>query len=416
MDLVLISSDGALYDLCKHVLSACSKASRIVVADRDSQIDADVCIWEYIADLPEPSAVVESGCKRVMIVHPQELPNIPFTIKEKNSNILLKPVSPAALRAVIASLDSDSGTAIHSSVAALRSDRDELLQSLLQTNLRLQEYDQERTNFLARAVHDFRAPLTALNGYCGLLLSEEPGPLSIEQQEVLKRMLDSAKRLTRMTSAMFELSVEQRLETRTDLQMGDMRTTIYQALNEVMPLFTEKRIAVSVEIVDPAEPVMYDNSRIGQVILNLLDNASKFTPRGGSVSIRGYPCFWERRNRFAGPFAQQRERRATAIQHANSYRVDFSDSGEGVPGDMIEKIFEEYTTCGGSGDRSGGGLGLAICRMVLQRHLGRIWAENSPAGPQFSFLLPNLQTDRRHAIGAVPDRRLTIVAGRVHGA
>ena len=90
---------------------------------------------------------------------------------------------------------------------SLRADRDEILQCLIQANLKLQEYDQDRTTFLARAVHDFRAPLTAISGYCGLLLGEPLGPLTENQREVLRRMQHSTKRLSRMASAMFQLSV-----------------------------------------------------------------------------------------------------------------------------------------------------------------------------------------------------------------
>jgi signal transduction histidine kinase len=121
----------------------------------------------------------------------REQPKRPFS---------LKPVTRACLSAFLgfaASTFHDRISAAHS----LRADRDEMLQCLLQ------EYDQDRTNFLARAVHDFRAPLTATSGYCGLLLSEALGPLTDDQKEVLRRMQHSTKRLSRMASAMFELSV-----------------------------------------------------------------------------------------------------------------------------------------------------------------------------------------------------------------
>src|SRR5207237_7947878 len=86
-----------------------------------------------------------------------------------------------------------------STAHSLRADRDEILQCLIETNLKLQEYDQDRTNFLARAVHDFRAPLTSISGYCGLLLSEPFRSLNDNQREVLQRMLHSTNRLSRMS-------------------------------------------------------------------------------------------------------------------------------------------------------------------------------------------------------------------------
>src|SRR5262249_12675379 len=126
-------------------------------------------------------------------------------------NLILKPFTPATLRAF---LEQACARFLHASsssasvkIQTLRADRDELLQCVIQANLKLQQYDQDRTNFLARAIHDFRAPLTALTGYCGLLLGEQLGPLMDDQKEVLQRMHRSAKRLSRMANAMFQLSI-----------------------------------------------------------------------------------------------------------------------------------------------------------------------------------------------------------------
>jgi signal transduction histidine kinase len=72
--------------------------------------------------------------------------------------------------------------------------------------------------------------------------------------------------------------------------------------------------------------------------------------------------------------------------------VDIRDSGPGIPSIHVGKIFEEHSSYAGGPDRSGGGLGLAICRMILQQHGGRVWAESHPAGAVFSLVLPILPT------------------------
>ena len=82
------------------------------------------------------------------------------------------------------------------------------------------------------------------------------------------------------------------------------------------------------------------------------------------------------------------ERRTQDSEAPNSYRMDIRGSGPLIPSENIERIFEEYTSYGGSQDRSGGGLGLAICRMIVNAHNGRVWAENTELGPRFSFVLP----------------------------
>jgi len=208
-----------------------------------------------------------------------------------------------------------------SATSLLRADRDEMLQCLIQTNLKLQEYDQDRTNFLARAIHDFRAPLTAVSGYCGLLLSEALGPLQEHQKEVLQKMQQSSKRLSRMTSAMFQLSIGRRVKRRLDLRRGDIRDCIEQALYEVTPLAEDKRISISLDL-DSDTPLLYfEQGQLEQALVNFLDNACKFTPKGGEIEIGGSPCFWERRSMHCStPSAT--ERRLQDSREPNAYRID----------------------------------------------------------------------------------------------
>ena len=85
---------------------------------------------------------------------------------------------------------------------------------------------------------------------------------------------------------------------------------------------------------------------------------------------------------------------------ANAYRIDVHDSGCGVPSEHTESIFEEFTTYAGGQDRSGGGLGLAICRMAIDAHRGRIWAESTGAGTQFSFVLPYPDAARKDRLAS----------------
>jgi signal transduction histidine kinase len=272
------------------------------------------------------------------------------------------------------------------SAGALRADRDEILQCLIQTNLKLQEYDQDRTHFLTRVIHDFRAPLTALSGYCGLLLSEQLGTLNENQKEVIQRMQNSAKRLSRMTSAMFQLSVGRHVKKRPDLQRGDIRKCLEQALHEIAPFAGEKRIRVLPDFA-PCADLYFEPGQMDQVFLNILDNACRFTPKGGSIEIRGYPFFWERR---AGHSLIQPpiERRTNVNTKPNSFRIDIRDSGPAIPQEHLISIFEEYTSYSGGRDRSGGGLGLAICRMIVAQHEGKLWVENTDRGPMFSFVIP----------------------------
>jgi signal transduction histidine kinase len=387
--LSVVSADPSLVSLCRDVLRELGDTAR----DLDLHSDADaignskVCIWDYETGRSNPSAERFPNSRTFYLVPPSQVASLLRSLPAAEGHILLKPVTRAVLRAFLRSVVPQGGNTTLSQVDTLRANRDDLLQRLLQANLRLQEYDQQRTNFIARAVHDFRAPLTALSGFCGLLASGQLGPLNARQEEALNRMEHSAKRISRMASAMFELGIGAKVERKPDLRAGEIGERIKQALHEILPLAREKQISLKADdILPPGQTLYFDCSQIEQVLLNLLDNACKFTRREGSIEVRGYPYFWERRFLIAG--SAPAERRVDRVRSPNSYRIDIKDTGPGIPADHLGHIFEEYTSYSGPHDRSGGGLGLAICRLIMSRHEGHIWADSHQHGAIFSFVLP----------------------------
>jgi signal transduction histidine kinase len=219
-------------------------------------------------------------------------------------------------------------------------------------------------------------------------LGEDVGTLTKEQREVLERMHRSAKKLSRMAAAMFQLSIAPRAETTANLQPGEISDCIEHALHDILPTAEEKRLNITVEVNPSPKPLFLEQTKVEQVLVNLLENACKFTPRGGSIQVNGYAYCCDdcptglRVNGSDSIMSHWRDR------NPNSYRVDIRDNGPGIPATHLGKIFEEYTSYAGGIDRSGGGLGLAICRMILNQHNGRIWAESSNTGAVFSFVLP----------------------------
>jgi signal transduction histidine kinase len=385
MTVHLLSNDTELYKLCGEILAdipelshACSLA---VVSPLEAWREADLHIWDFHPNLSLPENINWNPLRHIFLVDRKDLLRFQEYTGIGEGNVLLKPFTRATLATFLIPAVSNGAA------KSLRADRDEFLQCLIQTNLKLQEYDQDRTTFLARAVHDFRAPLTALSGYCGLLLSEPLGALTENQREVLRRMQNSAKRLSRMASAMFELSVGRHVKRCPDLQPGDIRLCLEQALHEITPFADEKSITITLDLEPCGDQLYFEAGQIEQVLINILDNACKFTPKAGYIGIRGYPFFWERRGpRSKLPIAA--ERRCRVVHEPNSYRIDIGDSGSPIPEEHLQRIFEEYTSYSGGRDRSGGGLGLAICRMIVTQHDGRVWAENRDSGPLFSFVLP----------------------------
>jgi signal transduction histidine kinase len=380
----LVSQDRDLERLCREILADVSRQAWTLslVTSEAAGTDGDLYLWDCQPESapPEPA---ERLSTHLYLVNRKDLGRLRARI---DRNVLLKPVTRATLTAflglAVAALEERV-----SSTDSLRADRDEILQCLIQTNLKLQEYDQDRTAFLARALHDFRAPLTALSGYCGLLLSGPLGPLTEDQREVLTRMLNSTRRLSRMAAAMFQLSIGRQVKRRPSLRASNIQSCLDQALHEIAPFAVDKSITVSADLSLCPPSLFLEPGQIEQVLINILDNACRFTPKNGSIEVRGYPFFWERRrNRLQAALA--RERRQRRSQDPNSYRVDILNSGAPIPPEHLERIFEEYTSYAGGRDRSGGGLGLAICRMIITEHEGRVWAENTDAGPVISFVIP----------------------------
>jgi len=352
----------------------------------DCPVDGDVYIWDDHGRMTPPAHLDQTWSRHLFVVHRQDISRYADRTEDVSAAvILLKPVTRACL-SVFLELAAAAVQERGSMTRALRAERDEILQCLIQSNLQIQRYDQDRTNFLARAVHDFRAPLMTANGYCGLLLTEALGPENAEQKEVLRRMQHSIKRLSRMASAMFELSVGKQAKREPNLIRGQIRECVEQALHEIAPLADDKRITISVDLKSESGPLFFEPGKIEQVLINILENACKFTPKSGEIELRGYPYFWERR--VNGGMEVSADRRHRRSREPNSYRIDIRDSGPRIPDERLSRIFEEYTTYEGGSDRSGAGLGLAICKMILSAHEGRVWAENSNAGPRFCIVLP----------------------------
>ncbi len=392
----VVSADPELVALCRGVLRELGDtAGDLEIRPHADAIgNSKVCLLDYESGRANPSVEQLENGRIFYLVTPSHVESLLRSAPAAEGHILLKPVTRAVLRAFLRSVLPVKADAISSGVGTLRANRDDLLQRLLHANLRLQEYDQQRTNFIARAVHDFRAPLTALSGFCGLLATGQLGSLNDQQKEALNRMEHSAKRISRMASAMFDLSIGAKVPRKPDLREGDIRERIKQAMHEIVPLASEKQISLKADdIVPPGQPLYFESSQMEQVLLNLLDNACKFTHRGGSIEVLGYPFFWERRFLVGG--SAPSERRVGRVQSPNSYRIDIKDTGPGIPSDRMSHIFEEYTSYAGPQDRSGGGLGLAICRLIMSRHEGHIWADSHANGAIFSFVLPYRKAELR---------------------
>ncbi len=392
MKIKIISEDSELQRMCSDILLQLRVTDLEIIDERRSPSDlpCDICVWDcsFTGGLPE-FPISDYRKSHLFLVERRQVRSILGKLPLEPIGLLLKPVSKSALAAFLEQAVARCAAwdgARHSESRGAGADRDDMLQYLLHANLRLQEYDHDRTNFLARALHDFRAPLTALNGYCGLLLEGLLGPLSVEQKEVIRRLEQSGKRLGRMSAAMYALTLGRQVRQPLKLQEYPIEDCVQQAIYELAGVTHGKNISISVDLRPAPCPLFFEPTQFEQLLINLLDNACRFTPRHGSIEIVGGPGFWERRSCSANSVAVERRRGHSA--EPNVYRVDITDSGPGIPESFLPLIFEEYTSYSGPDDRSGGGLGLAICRTIVHSHQGSIWATSGKDGVTFSFVFP----------------------------
>ena len=387
MDITLYSSDLELERLCRDILHLSPGSRYSIRSDfrQPPESPGDLCIYDTASgelhDLPQNHGLRNS----ILVAGQSEIPRILEKALHLESIVLLKPLTRARLEIAIEQGAHNARTPVPQEL--MRLNRDNLMEYLLQANLKLQEYDHNRSHFLARATHELRAPLTSLNGYCGLLLQQRLGPLSDEQHNALVRMRNSVERLTHIVTTMFDLSAGRSAASKPDYQLGTPLSAIEQALHEILPSIQDRRIELTTDLLPPAGPILFDGRQMEEVFLNLLENSCKFTPRTGNISVKGYPYFWERRSRNSFCTVNRRVRSQTG--QPNSYRVDIVDNGPGIPADELQNIFTEYAVYRGGADRSGAGLGLAICMMIIREHSGRLWAEsNGTLGTTFSVALP----------------------------
>jgi len=255
------------------------------------------------------------------------------------------------------------------------------------------DFEQLRDRFrrttiaLSSAAHDLKTPLAILNGYTELLQSEKLGALNPRQREVLEDMSSNGKRLQHFIQDFLTFSVLETGELRMQYEVGDINVSLSEVCRLWSPRFQERSLALYFLANEKISPLPIDSAKIQRVISNLLENASKFTPAGGTVWLHAEPYVWERRAASKPAVAGERRRQTTGAP--NAVKVSVSDTGPGIPPEYHAEIFDDFFRLPGSEASEGMGLGLAIARRLIHGMGGKIWVESDAgAGCKFSFLVP----------------------------
>lgn len=267
-------------------------------------------------------------------------------------------------------------------------------QVLEETNRHLLQKNQEIQNFYHTVSHELKTPLTAAREFVSLVMDELAGPLNPTQQEYLGIARQSCDRLRVCIDDLMEATRIETGKLSVELKPGSLAKLIQQLVTLLAPVADQKQIAFSYEIQSDLPEFYFDENRLMQVLVNLVNNALKFTPENGRVTITA----------------------GLAPDQPGHVKVAVTDTGCGLaPGErdrIFERLYQVPNTEGGS--EQGLGLGLYISRELIHLHGGQIGVESEQGeGSTFYFVIPLEQAkDATRVLVVDDDAGLRFLLGR----
>ena len=247
-------------------------------------------------------------------------------------------------------------------------DREALLAQTQDQNERLRKLDRMKDEFIALVSHELRTPLTSICGYLELLLADDAGSEPDDERHGWLKVIDrNAERLLRLVEDLLLTAQASAGNLALDTAELDVGAVVELAVQAGAPVAAARGIELTCTV-EELPPASGDRLRIGQVVDNLVSNALKFTPHGGSVDVRAYP-------------------RGRAI------RIEIADTGVGVPEAEQEHLFDRFFRARRAQENAvpGVGLGLSIAKAIVEAHKGRISMESREGeGTTFYVDLPAL--------------------------
>jgi PAS domain S-box-containing protein len=262
--------------------------------------------------------------------------------------------------------DNPGGTRYVVAVARDISQRKQSEYALQKANRKLRELDRMKNEFLSTASHELRTPLTIIGEFAAILRDGIAGELTREQADCVSSILSNTKRLGKLVNEILTLQKIESSRIMINRSRCDLRRLIEQCVNDFMPRFEAAEQKLETEIPDDLLPALCDRDKIMQVLVNIIGNAHKVVPGGGTVEVK-------------------------AIFDYGDIQVSVSDNGPGIPENRQESIFERFVQLDRKDgpDSRGTGLGLPIAKKIVELHNGTIGVNSLLGeGSTFYFTIP----------------------------
>lgn len=265
-----------------------------------------------------------------------------------------------------------------------------MIDRLRRLNLRLEEANRVKSEFLATMSHELRTPLTAIIGFSELLMEGVLGDMSEEQKESLNEVLHNAADLLELINSLLDLTKIESGKMGLELRQFDISEVARRVSGTISLLVQKKAQNLCVYVQEKIPPVRGDERKIQQTLLNLVANANKFTPESGriDVSIRYFSSLGEIEEKAAW---SKRVGNLSHLFKKGAIEIEVEDNGVGIRPQDLDRVFEMFHQVDGSATRNfgGTGVGLALARKFIEMHGGLIWAESEPGkGAKFTAVIP----------------------------
>ncbi len=239
-------------------------------------------------------------------------------------------------------------------------------EELARSNEELKSLDKMKNEFLSNVSHELKTPLISIKGFSEIVQDELYGPLNDQQKKAMSTVIRNSERLGRLINSILYLTIQKSGRDTYTIHPIDITEIIGNALIDISPQANSKELTIENNTPSDLPLIKGDMDKLTQVFINLFENATKFTPNGGKITV-------------------------AAFEDSENVHITVSDTGIGISDEVISNLFDKFYQVDASTTRryGGTGIGLYISKLIVEVHNGEIWAESEEGiGTTFHIMLP----------------------------